>query len=803
MMLTDKSDSSNGSNVPKDTLFVQCLKRFFRIIGKSVAARPFCYITIISFVSIIFSFPILTTKLVNDVTDFTPKEARARKELQNGLVINNQFNETSSLIHLAYPTANILGQKFRTDNNFFGVKVDKNNVLIDARLIVLHFRASLHDGIDTAEEYELKVSKFLLTNFTSNYIEIAIMSPTFVTAEIVRSGLHLLPFIAVGFIIMCVFATTTTMMSTSISSQFDYFKVIVATMACVSPLLACSTALGFLIWIGLRFGTILCVTPFLVLAIGVDDAFLMINSWQRNSKLYKQLATKCYNENESAIITDRICGMLEEVGPSVSITTLTNVLAFGVGAFSSTPEIQIFSVGNASAMIFDFIYQITLFVAILVIVGRRELKIKKCPSTVESIASRSKRQNEIGIVLKNFLKSYCSFICNPSVAIVIITGLFFYWSVSIYGALTINVELRPEKLLASDSNILKVLKLRNEYILPHYTTTLIFVENPGNLNNSNNILMLHKMVNDFETLPSSVGRMSTKFWLRDYETFIETTERDYFDGFPDKCGNKYLKSYFFMITSRGDFQIWSNRAKLLNELRTVADRYSVYEVTVYDDDAKFLDLIETLLNQTMLSSAITLLSMVLVCFIFIPQFLATSIAALSILSIFIGVFGILSLWGVDLDPIVMSAMIMSIGFSVDIPAHVSYHFFRAEGATVEVRLLHCLAAIAYPVLQAAMSTLFCVLSLLFSELYMARVFVKTMTLVVVIGLIHGLIIVPALYALISKCKLPRKKKVFQVTNGTTPPKDILLSNILNTTETVDRKQLTKNSQFSLSYNCRF
>lgn len=130
--------------------------------------------------------------------------------------------------------------------------------------------------------------------------------------------------------------------------------------------------------------------------------------------------------------------------------------------------------------------------------------------------------------------------------------------------------------------------------------------------------------------------------------------------------------------------------------------------------------------------------------------------------------GLLSLWNVDLDPIVMSALIMSIGFSVDIPAHVAYHFFLADEDTTEASLQHCLREIGFPVLQAAFSTMLCVLSLQFSDLHMALVFVKTMSLVIIIGFIHGLVIIPVLYCIISRIRYPRRKVVFDITATTCP-----------------------------------
>lgn len=45
-----------------------------------------------------------------------------------------------------------------------------------------------------------------------------------------------------------------------------------------------------------------------------------------------------------------------------------------VGIFTPTPEIQLFSIGNALAIVLDYIYQWTVFGSFMVLSGRWELR---------------------------------------------------------------------------------------------------------------------------------------------------------------------------------------------------------------------------------------------------------------------------------------------------------------------------------------------------------------------------------------------------------------------------------------------
>lgn len=49
------------------------------------------------------------------------------------------------------------------------------------------------------------------------------------------------------------------------------FQITLAFFACLCPFMACATGMGAMFALGFRFASILCVTPFLVLAIGIKS----------------------------------------------------------------------------------------------------------------------------------------------------------------------------------------------------------------------------------------------------------------------------------------------------------------------------------------------------------------------------------------------------------------------------------------------------------------------------------------------------------------------------------------------------
>lgn len=343
------------------------------------------------------------------------------------------------------------------------------------------------------------------------------------------------------------------------------------------------------------------------------------------------------------------------------------------------------------------------------------------------------------------------------------------------------MNLSSQKFFLKDSVLLEADALRTDYVIPYFTSVSVIINNPGNLTDISRIEKLNKFVSEFEKLPGAIGPDATKYFMRDYQEFktalledddstkpfevedvkdfLEWPEYSFWKGFLKISENpKKLDKFFFNVGFQGEeLKSWQERSDLLHLWRKEVDKYPEFNSTIYSDDAMFMDLIEVIPSVTWQSALATLVCMAVACFLFMFDFFTVVVAAFSISTICLGIFGFLHFWNITQDPIMMAAVVMSIGFSVDIPAHIAFHYFRTgltggKTDSIKGRLHHTLAAVGFPVIQAGISTILCVLSLLCVSLYMSEIFVKSMTLCIVLGLIHGLFIMPAIFNIYGKIK---------------------------------------------------
>ncbi|KAL4085924.1 hypothetical protein PRIC1_014549 [Phytophthora ramorum] len=119
------------------------------------------------------------------------------------------------------------------------------------------------------------------------------------------------------------------------------------------------------------------VVPFLVLAIGVDNMFILTNEFDRLAAL-RGLATVDNKRNtrdraeDELLMLKQVLGeTMVNVGPSIVVAAVAETLAFLVGALTRIPALTSFCVVAALAVAADFALQMTWFASALVLDARR------------------------------------------------------------------------------------------------------------------------------------------------------------------------------------------------------------------------------------------------------------------------------------------------------------------------------------------------------------------------------------------------------------------------------------------------
>ncbi|CAI5443490.1 unnamed protein product [Caenorhabditis angaria] len=706
----------------------------------------------------------------NYETDF--KGHTVRFEDVAGTDINYIFNyyrklldfEWLSEVNLTWPIANAFGNEFYLGSQFFGVneglEVEPPTPMRTAKFIALWYmsKAETFERKQHLQQIQLGIFEASDSNF-SQLFDFEMFGDQVANAEMLRGTLITVKLFIIGGLLMITFMALTFHNLTNLS------KLLLILGAIGSPLAATGATFALLGWLDHPFNSIMCITPFLILGIGVDDAFLLLNCWRK----YKTLQNREH----------RLARVVQEISPSMAITSLTNTMAFGVGYLSPTPQMSSFCLATSLAIVFDFLFEFLIFVPTMVMFY--DSKEEKGDLEVQEKTPESRVT----------WKSYTSALLSPLGVFLSVSLYLVTLSVTYYGVSTIETTFDPSKTFPSDSKLVKSLESFN-YIQQEYTP-LNFLSKVPNLQNPADTENFETMLHELETRPGCLGAKTSHNIYRDYLMFWEgkrANESEYgTNGSWDYLG-EFLRTreladrntikwtvdgnetkvelINFVVVCRGE-PSWGTRAISIENTRNIIDRYPQFETSLFDYDATIYDLIITVKSELFKSLAITFTCMTLACFFIMPSFLAPTIASLATVSISFCLLGFLSIWGQNLDPVTMIDVIMAIGFSVDYSAHVCYHFYCARRkcqmrpvAKKEV-IEQVLTDIGRPVIEASITTLLCMAPLFMVPVYMIRSFAKTVTLVTTFGLLHGLIFLPVvLYFIPSENRRPRQNTLTTV-----------------------------------------
>ena len=170
---------------------------------------------------------------------------------------------------------------------------------------------------------------------------------------IVAIALKLIPLFLLTLVALAFFSMVATLWGDSVSS-----KPVIGFLGIVTTGFAIFASFGFMGWLEQPFVTIAIATPFLALAVGLDDMHVLLTGWRLTDRRLP--------------VSRRMEETLREAGTSIFITFLTNMIGFVIGNYMPYPAIQKLSLFTTAAMCLDFAFQLTLFCASIVIFGRLE-----------------------------------------------------------------------------------------------------------------------------------------------------------------------------------------------------------------------------------------------------------------------------------------------------------------------------------------------------------------------------------------------------------------------------------------------
>lgn len=252
--------------------------------------------------------------------------------------------------------------------------------------------------------------------------------------------------IGISYTIMFLYVTLTLGHIRSWRTFLIDLKISVGFIGVLFVLLSVMSSIGFYSYCGIA-GTLIIfeVIPFLVLAVGVDNIFIIVQHFEKAK----------YEDYPSREV--RLATTIGRVGPSILLTAISESIAFLLGSLTPMPAVQIFSLYAFMAVFIDFLLQITCFVSVLSLDAARQDANRPdlcccCPINVSQETNQDRSKS---ILQQMFSKFITPIVLGNSIVRAVIFSIFIIITgLSLSKVHDISVGLDQKLSMPKDSYVL-------------------------------------------------------------------------------------------------------------------------------------------------------------------------------------------------------------------------------------------------------------------------------------------------------------------------------------------------------------
>ncbi|XP_070533114.1 NPC intracellular cholesterol transporter 1-like [Ptychodera flava] len=307
--------------------------------------------------------------------------------------------------------------------------------------------------LDMATTWEKAFLEFISNNYTNKNLSISHSAERSVEDEIERESYGDVITILISYLLMFAYVAITLGKITRCNRLLIDSKITLGLSGVLIVLCSVGASLGLLAYCGVATTLIVIeVMPFLVLAVGVDNIFILVQRYQRDVRM-------AYEDR-----SDQIGRVVGEVGPSMLLTSLSESIAFFLGALSSMPAVRAFSLYAATAVFIDFLLQITAFVALLSLDSKRQesgrLDVCCCVPT----AKKEPVPKEDGILYSFMTKYYAPFLMKNWLRPIVTIIFVFMFCGSAVLMTKVEVGLDQKLSMPEDSYMIDYFNNLSEYL---------------------------------------------------------------------------------------------------------------------------------------------------------------------------------------------------------------------------------------------------------------------------------------------------------------------------------------------------